>query len=88
MNTVALDAPELLARLGRAVIAAAERAGGVQLETDAYDAVAHLLMGTQSVGQLLRERPALAPIRADLLEFAQRLQSLLDQPAQHPASSQ
>lgn len=88
MNSVALDAPELLARLGHAVIAAAERCGGLETETDAYDAVAHLLMGTQTPEQLLRDRPTLAPIQAELLEFAQRLQALLDQPAQQPAGSQ
>ncbi|GGL15574.1 hypothetical protein GCM10010844_38080 [Deinococcus radiotolerans] len=86
MDVPPLDVETLMDRLGRTVLAAADATGRLDTETDAYDAVSCLLMGTHTAEQLLAQRPGLAPIRQELLQFAQRLEALLDQPAGQPAS--
>lgn len=85
MDVPNLDVVVLLGRLGRRVTAAAERTNRVDVETDAYDAVACLLGGTHTVQDCLTLRPSLQAIEPELLEFAEHLKALLDEPAHEPA---
>lgn len=81
MTTVpAVDPAEIVAYVGRVVIAAAEQTERVDTETAAYDALAYLLTGTHDAPTLLTLYPALDPIREVFLQFAERLQSVFHQP--------
>ena len=86
MDVPNLDLVKLVGRLGRSVTAAAEQTGRVDVETDAYDAVACLLDGTHTVQECLAQRTSLRAIERELLQFAERLQLLLDEPTPEPAS--
>lgn len=75
------DAASLIEHLGRPVLAAAEATGRVDTDTDAVDALGLLLAGQRTAEQLLTDLPGLEPIRAEFLQFAQRLEAFLNQPA-------
>lgn len=85
INNPHVDAAEIVARLGQFVIQAAEKTGQVEVETAAYDAVGHLIMGSMTAHDLLLAEPVLEMVREPLLQLAQQLELILHNPAQHTA---